>query len=112
MDVSRVAVSSTGVRDTRTEPPTATRPRAREGRTRGRGQRRYAIRAGIEASLSQNVRAHGLRRSRYRDVARTHVRHVFTAMPCNAARVADWIDTVPRTPRRATHFRTLCSAAK
>ncbi|MEU6612098.1 transposase [Streptomyces shenzhenensis] len=29
-------------------------------------QRRYAIRAGIEATLSQNVRAHGLRRSRYR----------------------------------------------
>ncbi|MEW2471787.1 transposase [Streptomyces sp. NPDC046994] len=29
-------------------------------------QRRYAIRAGIEATLSQNVRACGLRRTRYR----------------------------------------------
>ncbi|MFE9687550.1 transposase [Streptomyces sp. NPDC006285] len=36
-------------------------------------QRRYAIRARVEATLSQNVRAHGLRRSRYRGLARTHV---------------------------------------
>jgi transposase len=73
-------------------------------------QHRYAIRAGIEATLSQNVRAHGLRRSRYRGLARTHVQHVLTAMACNVARIADWIDTPPRTRRRATHFRTLCAA--
>ncbi|WP_107065368.1 transposase [Streptomyces scabiei] len=73
-------------------------------------QRSYAIRAGIEATLSQNVRVHGLRRSRYRGLARTHVQHVLTAMACNVARIADWIDTAPRTRRRATYFRTLCSA--
>ncbi|MFF0086757.1 transposase [Streptomyces canus] len=73
-------------------------------------QGRYAIRAGIEATLSQNVRAHGLRRSRYRGLARTHVQHVLTAMACNVSRVADWIDTAPRTRHRATHFHTLCSA--
>ncbi|WP_260609465.1 transposase [Streptomyces sp. WAC 01325] len=39
-------------------------------------------------SLSQNVRAHGLRRSRYRGLARTHLQHVLTAMACNVARVA------------------------
>ncbi|MFF4795231.1 transposase [Streptomyces sp. NPDC001276] len=32
-------------------------------------QRRYAIRAGIEATFSQNVRVHGLRGSRYRGLA-------------------------------------------
>ncbi|MET7718246.1 IS1182 family transposase [Streptomyces sp. NPDC005407] len=74
-------------------------------------QRRYAIRAGIEATLSQNVRAHGLRRSRYRGLKKTHVQHVLTAMACNIARVADWLDAEPRTRRRATRFRTLCSAA-
>jgi hypothetical protein len=104
----------------------ATRPRSvsvlprtlHEIRTRNRldqqteqWQRRYAIRAGIEATLSQNVRAHGLRRSRYRGLARTHVQHVLTAMACNVARVADWIGTAPRTRRRATRFRTLCTAA-
>ena len=74
-------------------------------------QRRYATRAGTETPLSQNVRAHGLRRSRYRGLARTHVQHVLTAMTCNAARVTDWIDSAPRTRRRATHFRFLYSAA-
>jgi IS5 family transposase len=74
-------------------------------------QRRYAIRAGIEATLSQNVRAHGLPRSRYRGLAKTHVQHVLTALACNIARVADWLDAEPRTRRRATRFRTLCSAA-
>jgi hypothetical protein len=74
-------------------------------------QHRYAIRAGIEATLSQNIRAHGLRRSRYRGLNKTHVQHVLTALACNIARVADWLDTEPRTRRRATRFRTLCSAA-
>ncbi|MGQ4484085.1 transposase [Streptomyces sp. SAS_276] len=60
-------------------------------------QRRYAIRAGIEATLSQNVRAHGLRRARYRGLARTHVQHVLTAMACNLSRLADWNDTAPST---------------
>ncbi|MEU9547068.1 transposase [Streptomyces mirabilis] len=59
-------------------------------------QRRYAIRAGIEATLSQNVRAHGLRRSRYRGLKKTHVQHVLTALACNIARVADWLDAEPK----------------
>ncbi|WP_398940401.1 transposase [Streptomyces sp. IB201691-2A2] len=70
-------------------------------------QRRYAIRAGIEATLSQSVRAHGLRRARYRGLARTHV---LTAMACNLSRVADWSDTTP-SARPAPRFRTLCTTA-
>jgi hypothetical protein len=73
-------------------------------------QRRYAIRAGIEATLSQNVRAHGLRRTRYRGLARTHVQHVLTAMACNVTRVSDWISSTPRTRRRTTRFHALCAA--
>ncbi|MFD9636092.1 transposase [Streptomyces violascens] len=52
-------------------------------------QRRYAIRAGIETTLSQNVRTCGLRRTHYRGLARTHVQLVLTAMACNLTRVAD-----------------------
>lgn len=74
-------------------------------------QRRYAIRAGIEATLSQNVRAHGLRRSRYRGLAKTHVQHVLTALACNVTRIADWINTPSTTRRRSSHFRALCTAA-
>ncbi|TRO55600.1 transposase [Streptomyces sp. IB201691-2A2] len=76
----------------------------------GRSGRSRSSAAPVDATLSQNVRAHGLRRSRYRGLARTHVQHVLTAMTCNVARIADWIDTAPKTRRRATHFRTLCSA--
>ena len=73
-------------------------------------QRRYAIRAGIESTLSQNVRAHGLRRSRYRGLPRTHVQHVLTAVACNLSRLANWHDTTSST-RRASRFQTLCTAA-
>ncbi|WP_251059470.1 MULTISPECIES: transposase [unclassified Streptomyces] len=73
-------------------------------------QRRYAIRAGIEATLSQNVRSCGLRRSRYRGLARTHVQHVLTALACNLTRVADWTAAPPATRRRSTRFRALCTA--
>ncbi|MGW2557612.1 IS1182 family transposase [Streptomyces sp. NPDC001635] len=73
-------------------------------------QRRYAIRAGIEATLSQNVRACGLRRTRYRGLPKTHVQHVLTALACNVTRIADWIAD-PTHPRRApSHFRALCTA--
>ncbi|MFE7115002.1 IS1182 family transposase [Streptomyces sp. NPDC057654] len=74
-------------------------------------QRRYAIRAGVEATLSQNVRAHGLRRTRYRGLPRTHVQHVLTAMACNLSRLADWYDTTTSSGRRAPRFRILCEAA-
>ncbi|MFE9687833.1 transposase [Streptomyces sp. NPDC006285] len=43
-------------------------------------QHRDAIRGGVEATLSQNVRAHGLRRSRYRGLVRTHA----LPHPCSA----------------------------
>ncbi|MFF4484686.1 IS1182 family transposase [Streptomyces sp. NPDC001520] len=73
-------------------------------------QRRYAIRAGIEATISQNVRTCGLRRSRYRGLARTHVQHVLTALACNLTRIADWIAGPTTTRRRSTRFHALCTA--
>ncbi|GDY52087.1 hypothetical protein SVIO_027100 [Streptomyces violaceusniger] len=73
-------------------------------------QQRYAIRAGIEATISQNVRTCGLRRSRYRGLARTHVQHVLTALACNLTRIADWIAGPTTTCRRSTRFHALCTA--
>jgi transposase len=74
-------------------------------------QRRYAIRAGIEATLSQNVRTCGLRRTRYRGLPKTHVQHVLTGLACNVTRITDWIAD-PARPRRApSHFHALCTAA-
>lgn len=73
-------------------------------------RRRYAIRPGIESTLYQNVRAHGLRRGRYRGLPRTHVQHVLTAMARNLSRLADWHDTTSSTGR-TPRFQTLCTAA-
>ncbi|MFE7240731.1 transposase [Streptomyces sp. NPDC057580] len=73
-------------------------------------QRRYAIRAGIEATLSQNVRTCGLRQTRYRGLPKTHVQHVLTGLACNVTRITDWIAD-PARPRRApSHFHALCIA--
>ncbi|MEU5548060.1 transposase [Streptomyces sioyaensis] len=74
-------------------------------------QQRYAIRAGIEATPSQNIRTSGLRRTRYRGLARTHVQHVLTALACNLTRVTDWITAPPTTHRRSTRFHAPCTAA-
>ena len=46
-------------------------------------QRRRAIRAGYEATVSEAVHAHGLRHCRYRGLAKTHVQHVLTAAGIN-----------------------------
>jgi transposase len=45
-------------------------------------------RAGIEATLSELVRAHGLRRHRYRGDAKRHCQHLLTAAACNLKRLA------------------------
>ncbi|WP_162795885.1 transposase [Nonomuraea lactucae] len=73
-------------------------------------QARYAIRAGCESTISENVRVRGLRRTRYRGLAKTHLQHVLTAMACNLARLGDWLNATPKTRRRASRFHTLCQA--
>jgi transposase len=51
-------------------------------------KRRYALRAGCEATVSETVHAHGLRHCRYRGLAKTHVQHVLTAAGTNIVRLA------------------------
>lgn len=46
-------------------------------------QQRYALRAGIEATLSQGVRAFDLRRSRYLGLPKTHLQHLGIAAAIN-----------------------------
>ena len=43
------------------------------------GIERYKQRAGVEGTLSQGVRAFGLRRTRYRGLPKTHMQHVAIA---------------------------------
>jgi transposase len=80
---------------------------ARERLTRKEGQRLYARRAGIEGTLSQGVRAFGLRRSRYVGLAKTHLQHVATAAAINLERLAAWFQAVPRAITRTSRFAAL-----
>jgi len=82
---------------------------ARERLATKEGRRCYARRAGIEGTLSQGVRAFGLRRSRYRGLARTHLQHVATAAAINLARLGDWLRAVPRAVTRTSRFAALAA---
>ena len=71
------------------------------------GQRLYRRRAGVEGTLSQGVRAFGLRRCRYLGLAKAHLQHVITAGAMNLARLAAWFEGVPQAATRVSRFARL-----
>lgn len=74
-------------------------------------QAAYAHRAGIEGTVSQGVRAFGLRHARYRGLAKTQLQHVATAAAINIQRVMDWCNEVPSARPRQSHLVRLLPAA-
>jgi transposase len=70
----------------------------------------YACRAGIEGTISQGVRAFGLRRARYRGRAKTHLQGVATAAAINLARIDNWRHEVPLAATRCSRFARLAIA--
>ena len=64
----------------------------------------YKKRAGIEGTISQGVRAFGLRYARYVGKAKTHLQHLATAAAINLERVADWFAGVTRERTRRAAF--------
>jgi transposase len=64
----------------------------------------YKKRAGIEGTISQGVRAFGLRHARYVGKAKTQLQHLATAAAINLERVADWLTDVPREKTRRSAF--------
>lgn len=70
-------------------------------------QRRYRVRAGVEGTLSQAVRAFGMRQSRYIGLSKTGLQHVCTAVAMNVSRMVHWLDGRPRATTRVTRFATL-----
>jgi len=75
------------------------------------GLRLYKRRAGVEGTLSQGVRAFGLRRSRYWGLAKTHLQHVAIAAAINLDRLVAWLDGRPRAQTRTSRFAALAPAA-
>jgi len=74
------------------------------------GQQQYKRRAGVEGTLSQGVRAFGLRRTRYRGLPKTHLQHVATAAAINIDRIVAWLDKRPRAMTRISRFAALAPA--
>jgi transposase len=82
----------------------------------------YALRAGVESSLSQGTRRFDLRRSRYIGLARTHLQQLLTATAMNIVRVNAWLwgealgerwrppgHFAQLSPRRLSRQTVLCS---
>ena len=74
-------------------------------------QDRYKHRAGIEGTIAQGIRAFGLRRTRYRGLAKTGLQHLLTAAGLNLNRLNAWWDDKPLAPTRTSHFAALRPAA-
>ena len=73
----------------------------------------YALRAGVESTLSQGARRFNLRRSRYRGLARTHLQQTINATAMNVVRMAEWLRQGRSTPpkRPPGHFVRLAPPA-
>jgi transposase len=69
----------------------------------------YALRSGVESSLSQGIRRFDLRQSRSIGFARTHLQHLLTAVAMNVVRVIAWLWGEPLGERRRKpgHFAQL-----
>jgi transposase len=69
----------------------------------------YALRAGIEGTLSQGVSSFGLRQARYRGLAKTHLQHVASAVALNLDRLAAWFERRPLAATRKSRFAALAA---
>lgn len=70
-------------------------------------RRRYGHRAGVEGTISQGVQAFGLRRSRYRGLAKTRLQHHFTGAAINLARLDAWLTGRPLARTRVSPFAAI-----
>jgi transposase len=71
----------------------------------------YSQRAGIEGTISQGVRAFGLRQARYRGLKRTHLQELATAAAVNVGRMANWLNDVPTAATRRSRLAALAPAS-
>lgn len=71
----------------------------------------YALRAGIEGTLSRALRRCDLRRSRYLGLAKTHLQHLVTAAAMNALRATEWLMDIPVPKTQRSAYQRLCARA-
>ncbi|WP_434594521.1 transposase [Streptomyces sp. A5-4] len=68
---------------------------------------RYQLRAGVEGTISQGVGRCGLRRSRYRGLAKTSLQHQLTGAAINLARIDAWLSGTSHARTRVSHSAAL-----
>jgi transposase len=84
---------------------------ARQRQTADTFKARYAVRAGVEGTISQGVRLGDLRRSRYVGLPKTRLLHLLIATALNYVRTAAWFAETPLARTRLSAFATLAPAA-
>ena len=67
----------------------------------------YRAKSGIEGTISQGIRAFGMRRSRYRSMPKTHFQDLVIATALNLRRVLAWLAGEPLAKTRTSRFAAL-----
>ncbi len=84
-----------------------TRQKARQRQETEEFKKQYALRAGIEGTISQGIRGFGLRQCRYLGLAKSHLQHILTAASMNLVRVFNWLEHIPLAQTRSSPFYRL-----
>ena len=95
----------------RPEPQYEALQMARQRQTTTEFKEEYALRAGIEGTISEGVRAHGLRRARYIGLAKTHLQHLMTAAAINFKRIYNYLNGTPQETTRTSQFAKLMASS-
>ncbi|MFD0345824.1 transposase [Kitasatospora aburaviensis] len=85
--------------------------KARADQRTAEWRQRYAARQGVEGTISQAVRSFGLRRARYRGLAKTRLQHQLAAAAINLARLSAWVIDHPLAATRHPPLMQLRLAA-
>ncbi|MGW3046200.1 transposase [Kitasatospora sp. NPDC001159] len=80
---------------------------ARNRQQTGTWQRDYALRAGVEGTVRQATHTTGLRRARYRGLAKTHLDHTTSATALNLIRLHSWWNGHPLDRANHSHLSRL-----
>jgi transposase len=67
--------------------------------------KRYAVRSGIEGTVCEFARGHGMRHCRYRGQPKAHLQHVLTAIAVNIERLSQLPPGESTSPRPPTAFQ-------
>ena len=83
---------------------------ARQRQQTAEFKKQYRARAGIEGTISQAVHAMGMRKARYRGLAKTKLQHSATAAALNVVRLGAWLLDRPRAKTRHSPFLAMKAA--